>query len=155
MKIFKPMIMIAALLTGFSVFAGEDGKEPKKETVKQETVQKDSGEKAQAAPGGAGMVVSIDPSRGTIDSNPQLSDEMRDALERMVNTSSEGLVEQRLADGTVLVDLQGRFQSAMVATIGPDGKVSTNCFSKSPEHKHSDSCNVVKKKDNTGAGEKK
>jgi len=152
MKNVKYCLMTATLLlAGLAVFAGEDGKEPKKEEVKQETVKKEDA-KPQTTPGGAGMVVSIDPSRGTLNSNPELSDEMKEALGRMVNTSSEGLVEQRLADGTVLVDLQGRFQSAMVATIGPDGKLSTNCFSKSPDHKHSESCNVVETK--TGSKDK-
>jgi hypothetical protein len=82
------------------------------------------------------MVVSIDQTRGSFEGNPELSPEIRSALGELINTSSEGLVEEKLADGTVLVDLKGRFQSAVVATIGADGKVHTNCYSTDPNHKH-------------------
>lgn len=122
------------LLLSLTAFAGgdeakkDDKDKTKKETKTQKTEQK--------ATGGAGMIVSIDPERGSINENPQISREMAEALSRMVNTSSEGLEEQRLPDGTVIVDLQGRFQSAVVATIGPDGKVHTNCYSQDPNHKH-------------------
>ena len=37
--------------------------------------------------------------------------------------SSSGLVETRGRGGGVMVDLQGRFKSPLVATVGPDGTV--------------------------------
>jgi len=44
-------------------------------------------------------------------------------------TSHEGLVAVRGTSraGGVRVDLKGRFQSAVVATVDPDGKVTTAC----------------------------
>jgi hypothetical protein len=39
------------------------------------------------------------------------------------NQDVSGLREERLATGAIKVDLQGRFQSALVARIGPDGAV--------------------------------
>ena len=90
-------------------------------------------DKKTTVAGGAGMVVTIG-DRGP-DGDAELSPEMREALEQMVNTSSEGLRQQTLADGTVIVDLEGRFQSAMVVTVGKDGKMQGSCYSTVPGHK--------------------
>lgn len=53
------------------------------------------------------------------------SEQIADALEG--NKSTDGLVETRHADGTVSVDLQGRFQNVMMAKKNDDGSVSTAC----------------------------
>lgn len=42
------------------------------------------------------------------------------------STSAEGLFEETLPDGSVRVRLQGRFQSALVATVTPGGRVTTS-----------------------------
>jgi hypothetical protein len=62
------------------------------------------------------------------------SDEIRllmpvNPLER----SDKGLVQQRQKDGSVKVDLQGGFQSAVMAKVGPDGKVVTGCVKSDAE----------------------
>jgi hypothetical protein len=53
------------------------------------------------------------------------SQQIADALEG--NKSTEGLVEVEHADGTVEVDLQGRFQNVMMAKKNEDGTVSNAC----------------------------
>jgi hypothetical protein len=53
------------------------------------------------------------------------SQQIADALEG--NKSTDGLVETRHADGTVSVDLQGRFQNVMMAQKNDDGSVSAAC----------------------------
>lgn len=53
------------------------------------------------------------------------SQQVADALEG--NKSTEGLVEVQHADGTVEVDLQGHFQSVMMAKKNDDGTVSNAC----------------------------
>ena len=50
---------------------------------------------------------------------------LRNALSR----STEGLVFQRAPDGTISVDLQGRFQNVSVARIDADGEIRTGCVS--------------------------
>jgi len=79
------------------------------------------------------MVANIDETRGA-NGEVTLPPEMHAAIANMVNTSSEGLVEEVKEDGTVIVDLQGRFQSAMVVSIGPDGKMVSTCYSSLPDH---------------------
>ena len=103
----------------------------------------ETGKKAESEPakkmeqatvtGASGMVATIDETRGE-DGSVQLSPQMRAAIANMVNTSSEGLKEVVKDDGTVIVDLEGRFQSAMVVSIGPDGKMISTCYSSLPEH---------------------
>ena len=48
-------------------------------------------------------------------------------MSELVNQSTEGLVEVKHADGTVSVDLEGRFQNVTVARVNKDGSVSTSC----------------------------
>ena len=52
---------------------------------------------------------------------------MAEALKRMANQSTDGLVSQRRADGTVSVDLQDRFQNVMLARKNDDGTVEQGC----------------------------
>lgn len=42
------------------------------------------------------------------------------------STSAEGLFEETLPDGSVRVRLEGRFQSVLVATVTPGGRVTTS-----------------------------
>lgn len=53
------------------------------------------------------------------------SKQVADALEG--NKSTDGLVETRHADGTVSMDLQGRFQNVTMAKRNDDGSVSNAC----------------------------
>src|ERR1043165_3903878 len=53
------------------------------------------------------------------------SQQIADALTN--NKSTAGLVEVKHADGTVEMDLQGRFQNVMLAKKSDDGSVSTAC----------------------------
>lgn len=43
------------------------------------------------------------------------------------NKASEGLVQEKHEDGTVAVDLQGRFQNVTMARKNDDGTVSASC----------------------------
>lgn len=57
-------------------------------------------------------------------------------LEQMTSRSSEGLVEVVHADGTVSVDLQGRFMNVMVATPTADGGHTIACATGHEALKH-------------------
>jgi hypothetical protein len=48
-------------------------------------------------------------------------------LEQMTSRSSAGLVELVHGDGTVSMDLQGRFMSVMLATPTEDGGLAVSC----------------------------
>ena len=79
-------------------------------------------------PGAAGLVAAIDPSTGrliapTAEQMRSLAPPVTEATSR----SGEGLVEVHHPDGTVSVDLQGRFQDYVVAQIGRGGRSVVGC----------------------------
>lgn len=55
-------------------------------------------------------------------------------LDALTNRSTEGLTFEYRSDGTVGLDLQGRFQNVMLATIGPDGRVEAACVTEGHDH---------------------
>ncbi|MGD8412940.1 MAG: hypothetical protein PVF33_01835 [Candidatus Latescibacterota bacterium] len=81
----------------------------------------------------AGYVVEVDPATGQPAPTPEgaapviFDEEMRNRL----STSSQGLVEvpSPVPGGGTMVDLQGRFQHAFVATADDTGRVDVNCVS--------------------------
>jgi hypothetical protein len=61
---------------------------------------------------------------------PLTADEARklaDGVKVLVNQSGEGLTEIHHDDGSVSIDLQGRFQNVILASKADDGKVSQAC----------------------------
>lgn len=76
----------------------------------------------------AGQDVQVDPQTGKI--KPLTADEARqlaEGLKRMLNKSTEGLVQEHHADGSTSLDLQGRFQNVTVARENQDGTLSQSC----------------------------
>jgi hypothetical protein len=96
-------------------------------------------EQPAAVPEGAsGMKAYIDPQTGAIrtDAAPgteplPLTPQERNAL----STSHDGLVQvpSSVLGGGVKLDLQGRFQSPLIATIDANGKVKTQHLGETPE----------------------
>ena len=83
------------------------------------------------APHEAGMVVGIDPETGkiglpTAEQRAEL-DQIAASQNTLLSRSSAGLREEHRADGTVHVNLQGRFQEYATVRIGPDGKKTFGC----------------------------
>jgi hypothetical protein len=50
------------------------------------------------------------------------------ALKELANQSQEGLKQVRHADGTVSIDVQGRFQNVALAKRNEDGTISQTCI---------------------------
>ncbi len=76
---------------------------------------------AVTAPGGAGLI--------GVTGDPNAPDAAKNAAVPAANTSSEGLTEQASpgSAGGVMVDLQGRFRQAVVATVGDSDSVVVQC----------------------------
>jgi len=49
-------------------------------------------------------------------------------LKQLANQSTDGLQSVRHADGSVSMDLQGRFQNVAVAKLDEDGKLTQSCI---------------------------
>ncbi len=84
-----------------------------------------------SSPGGAAQQVAADPASGEPGAPTA---EQIGAIERavaaMLSQSSEGLEVVELPDGTLTMDLEGRFQEVIVATIAPDGTVRVGCVNR-------------------------
>jgi hypothetical protein len=76
----------------------------------------------------AGRDVQVDPQTGQIKQlTPQEAQQLAEGLKGMFNKSTEGLVAVREPDGSLSMDLQGRFQNVTVARTNGDGSVSQSC----------------------------
>lgn len=75
----------------------------------------------------AGQDVQVDQSGQIKPLTPEEAGRLAASLKRMLNKSTEGLVEEHNHDGSVSVDLQGRFQHVAVARVNQDGSVSQSC----------------------------
>jgi len=83
---------------------------------------------APQPPGAAGMVVGIDPETGELGMpTPEQLQKISDSQQSQVDHSSAGLVEVHRPDGSVSIDLQGRFQEYATVRIGPDGNLIYQC----------------------------
>lgn len=75
-----------------------------------------------------GQDVQVDSQTGEIQPlTPQEAAKLAEGLKPMLNQSTEGLVQVQHTDGSVSVDLEGRFQDVTVARVNKDGTVSQSC----------------------------
>lgn len=78
-----------------------------------------------SAPGEAGMRIYMDPETGTYGPLPAGAEPVVSI--NPLNDSDEGLVRVQLPDGSLMVDLQGRFQEYFVVQMTPSGKRVVKC----------------------------
>jgi hypothetical protein len=81
-----------------------------------------------------GMILNIDSAGKFSHGAPQASD-LRAAMGDALSTSSEGLIEVKspVAGGGYTVELQGRFQNAMMIQVDQNGNATAPCLSGQPE----------------------
>ncbi len=79
--------------------------------------------------GAAGMRLYVDPETGEFVERPTVPSTIELAEDGVgpYSTSDEGLYEVEAAGGGVMVDLQGRFRQAYVATVDESGNVKASC----------------------------
>jgi len=127
MKSSGSLVVLNALVVAMCLI-GTNGQAISQELPDANALRETAAETAPNAPVSGGMKVHIDPQTGRFTTNPgagiplQLSPAEINAL----STSHHGLVEalsprQR---GGVFINLQGRFQSPLVATVDEAGKVT-------------------------------
>lgn len=77
----------------------------------------------------AGLRVYVDPQSGELVSQPVTPEQRRQAAnaDAAFNQDTSDLVPVKMPDGSTMVDLQGRFQQATVATVQADGNIRTYC----------------------------
>jgi hypothetical protein len=76
----------------------------------------------------AGQDVEVDGQTGQIKPlTPEEAQKLAAGLGEMINQSTEGLEQVQHGDGSVSMDLKGRFQNVTVARVNQDGSVSQSC----------------------------
>ena len=76
----------------------------------------------------AGTEVQVDPQTGQIKPlSPEEAKRLADDLKPVLNRSTDGLNQVRHGDGSLSMDLQGRFQNVVVARRNTDGTVERSC----------------------------
>lgn len=88
----------------------------------------------------AGMRVYIDPETGRLSPVPITIEQQRFAESSKSVAPMAPMVERRLADGTVLLDLNGNYEMASTVAVGADGKLVSACVDAAhaadPAHVH-------------------
>lgn len=129
-------LMAATALIGAAVLAVErPATEPRETTVRTAPIKEDAAGRVDVtSPGAAGLRVYLDPETGRIIDRPtdaEAISALRDQGERF-STYGRDLLEEPLAGGGFKVDLRGRFQSSVVATIDPfTDQVTIDCVTSS------------------------
>jgi hypothetical protein len=121
-RLLASLLLVAGVVVGWSARSGEGP-----ESASGPAPSSANKSEQNAKPGASeGLKIHIDPRTGAIlkEAAPgtvplQLTPKLQDAL----STSHEGLAEvpNTVPGGGVKVDLRGRFQSPLAATIGADG----------------------------------
>jgi len=76
----------------------------------------------------AGQDVQVDPQTGQIKPlSPEKAKRLVDELKPVLNRSTDGLTQVRHGDGSLSMDLQGRFQNIVVARRNSDGTIEKSC----------------------------
>jgi hypothetical protein len=112
----KAQVFVVAL---FSVLIG---------CTSREASQKAAAPAAVTVPQQPGMTIYKDPATGRL--LPLPADKLKELLgndARSLSNSQEGLVETPGPAGGFMINLQGRFNNVMTATITADGKLVTEC----------------------------
>ncbi len=75
------------------------------------------------------MGIFLDPETGLITDRPSSEQiaALRGQVGALVNESTEGLVPQYYPDGTIGLELQGRFMSVSIMTLTPSGEQELTC----------------------------
>ena len=80
------------------------------------------------APAMNGVQVAIDPVTGQLrPPTPEEAGALAASLEQIFNQSTEGLQAEQRADGTLALDLRGRFLSAALVRKNADGSLNIQC----------------------------
>lgn len=87
-----------------------------------------------ATPEVAGQTAAVDPASGKLRAlTPEEARALAEGISRYVNQSTEGLVQERHADGSVSLVYDERFESVLLARAAVDGKPETRCVNTADE----------------------
>jgi hypothetical protein len=127
MKLFWSIVLLNALVVA-TCLIGTKGQAISQELPDASALRETAPETLSNVPVAGGLRVHIDPQTGRLTTKPGAGIPMQlsPAEVNAMSTSHHGLVEalSPRARGGVFINLQGRFQSSLVATVDETGKVT-------------------------------
>lgn len=127
----KPLVLISIIVAVFALGAmaavSLRANQMKNSTPRQSSAQ--TNEARANLRFRAGAEIPLDPQTGQV--RPLTQEEaqrLAAEIKRLANQSTDGLQSVRHADGSVSMDLQGRFQNIAVAKLDEDGKLVQSCI---------------------------
>ena len=118
-------VLVIGVVTALSMQSGQTQKAKVEERKPQVANQS---RRNYVTSNAAGQTVVVDRQTGQARPlTPEEASRLADGIKQLVNQSSEGLVQVRRADGSVSMDLQGRFQNVLLAKKEDDGTISQAC----------------------------
>lgn len=120
---------VAAVLvaTAITVISRQKGV-TKASVNRAETTPKATAVKTYVTRRVGGQDIQIDTQSGEIKPlTPEEARKLADGLAPMLDNSTDGLEQKLHSDGSVSMDLEGRFQNVTVARINKDGTVAQSC----------------------------
>jgi predicted transcriptional regulator len=118
-------VLLIGVVTALSMQRGQTQK-PKVEEGKSQVANQSR--RNYVTSNASGQTIVLD--RQTGQTRPLTAEEARrlaEGIKELVNQSTDGLVQVHRADGSVSMDLQGRFQSVMLAKKEDDGTITQAC----------------------------
>jgi type II secretory pathway pseudopilin PulG len=123
------VVVMTILVIGVATALSMQTSQNKKANVEERTTQvANQSHRNYVTSNASGQMVVLD--RQTGQARPLTQDEARrlaEGIKQLVNQSTEGLVQVHNANGSVSMDLQGRFQNVMLAKKEDDGTISQAC----------------------------
>ena len=119
--LFACALLVAGVATAVATYASRNAEQPKAERA---TAAQPDGNFVTVEVGGKKLRVNAQ----ALQQGPLTQTEARQLADQLEgNKATEGLVQEQREDGTVAVDLQGRFQNVTMARRNDDGTVSSAC----------------------------
>jgi translation initiation factor 1 (eIF-1/SUI1) len=123
--LFACALLVAGVATAAATYASRNAQQPKAERATTAA--------AAAQPADPFVTVEVGGRKvrvnaQTLQQGPLTQAEAEQLAEQLEgNKATEGLVEEKHEDGSVSVDLQGRFQNVVLAKRNDDGTVAASC----------------------------
>lgn len=118
-------VLVISVVTALSMQSGQTQK-PKVEEGKSQVANQRH--RNYVTSNAAGQTVVLDRQTGqTRPLTPQEASLLAEGIKQLVSQSTDGLVQIHHADGSVSMDLQGRFQNVLLAKKEDDGTISQAC----------------------------
>jgi hypothetical protein len=122
------LVIASVLLIGVVTALSMQGRQPQKPQAVEDIPVTKQSNRNYVTSNENGQTVVKDRQTGKVRQlTPEEASRLAEGIKQLVNQSTEGLVAISHADGSVSMDLQGRFQNVLLAKREDDGTITQTC----------------------------